>query len=191
VLDFAVAYELLVVNFFFKKKEDHLVTFKIGSLKTQIDYFLMRVDSWRFCKDCKMIPSEYLGTQHRLLVLDVEFKCSKWKKRRVGDARVKRWTLTKENTMLLSERIIKKGAWMWVEDADTMWKAMADCIRRSAKEVLGTSRRGDYKMKGVWWWKEEVKEKIREKKEAYADFMNSGRMEREILVELDIRQQRR
>ena len=74
VLDFAVAYELLVVNSCFKKKEDHLVTFKSVSLKTQIDFFLMRADSWRSCKDCKVIPSEYLGTQHRLLVLDVEFK---------------------------------------------------------------------------------------------------------------------
>jgi len=77
VLDFTVAYELLVVNSFFKKKEDHLVTFKSGSSKTQIDYFPMRTDSRRFCKDCKVIPSEYLGTQHRLLVLDMEFKCSK------------------------------------------------------------------------------------------------------------------
>jgi len=42
VLDFAVAYELLVVNSYFKKKEDHLVTFKSGSLETQIDYFLIR-----------------------------------------------------------------------------------------------------------------------------------------------------
>jgi len=50
---------------------------------------------------------------------------------------------------------------------------MADCIRRSAKEVLGASRRGGNRMKGVWWWNEEVKEKVREKKEAYADFVNS------------------
>ena len=89
MLDFAVAYELSVVNSFFKKKEDHLVTFKSGSVKTQIDYFLTRVESRKFCKDCKMIPSEHLGTQHRLLVLDVEFKGSKWKKRRVGDPKVK------------------------------------------------------------------------------------------------------
>jgi len=34
-----------------------------------------------------VIPSEYLGTQHRL-VLEVELKCSKWKKRSVGDPRV-------------------------------------------------------------------------------------------------------
>jgi len=45
VLDFAIAYDLLVVNFLFKKKEDHLVTFKSGSFMTQIDYFLTRTDS--------------------------------------------------------------------------------------------------------------------------------------------------
>ena len=61
VLDFAVAYEFLVVNSYLKKKEDHLVTFKSGSFKTQIDYFLMRADSRRYCKDYKVILSEYLG----------------------------------------------------------------------------------------------------------------------------------
>ena len=77
VLDFAVAYDLLVANSFFKKKEDHLVTFRSSPIKNQIDYFLIRADSRRLYKDCKMIPNEYLGTQHRLLVLDVELKCSK------------------------------------------------------------------------------------------------------------------
>jgi len=67
-----------------------------------------------------VIPSEYIGSQHRLLVLDVELKCSKWKKRRVGDPRVKWWTLTKENAMLFSERITKEGAWRQVGDVNTM-----------------------------------------------------------------------
>ena len=67
-----------------------------------------------------MIPSEYLGTQHRLLVLDVEIKYPEWKKRRVGDPRVKWWTLTKENVLLLAERITEEGACRRVEDADTV-----------------------------------------------------------------------
>jgi len=76
IMDFAVAYDLLVVNSYFKK-ENHLVTFKSSSIKIQIDYFYIREDNRRLCKDCMVIRSEYLGTQHRLLVLDVEFKCSK------------------------------------------------------------------------------------------------------------------
>jgi len=84
VLDFTVAYELLVVNSYFKKKEDHLVNFKSDSFKTQIDYFLMRADSRRSYKDCKMIPSEYLGTQHRLLVLDVSSSVQRGKRGESG-----------------------------------------------------------------------------------------------------------
>ena len=29
-------------------------------------------------------------------------------------------------------------------------------------------------MKGAWWWNEEVKEKVKEKKEGYAAFISSG-----------------
>jgi len=55
-----------------------------------------------------------------------------------------------------------------------MWEPMVVCIQRSAKEILGTSRRGGSRMKGPWWWNEEVKEKVKEKKEAYIAFVNSG-----------------
>ena len=51
----------------------------------------------RLCKDCKGIPSEYLEAQHRLLVIDVEIKSLKGKKRSVRDPKVTWWNLTKEN----------------------------------------------------------------------------------------------
>ena len=74
LLNFAVAYELVIVNSFFKKKDEHLITFKNGSTRTQIDYLLMRTNDRRKCRDCKVIPSECLTTQHRLLVMDVEIR---------------------------------------------------------------------------------------------------------------------
>ena len=60
----------------------------------------------------------------------------------MGDLRVKWWNLTRENAMKLSARIIEEGAWRRVEDSDLMWEVMTDCIRKSAKEILGVSRRG-------------------------------------------------
>ena len=74
IFDFAVAYELSIVNSYFKKQEEHLVTFKSENTRTQIDYFLMRANSRKLSKDCKVIPSECLTTQHRLLVMDVEIR---------------------------------------------------------------------------------------------------------------------
>jgi len=89
MLDFEVAFDLLVANSFFKKKEDHLVTFTSSSCKTQIDYFLTRKEDRRSCKDWKVIPSEFLGTQHRLLVLDAVCKYPRRMKRRVREPRFK------------------------------------------------------------------------------------------------------
>ena len=55
-----------------------------------------------------------------MLVLDVELKCSKWKRKTAGKLRVKWWNLTTENTMKLAERNSDEGVWKKVEDADTI-----------------------------------------------------------------------
>ena len=55
-----------------------------------------------------MIPSELLGTQHRLLVLDAELKYPKRSKRRTEEPRIKWWTLTKEKAGLIAERLAEE-----------------------------------------------------------------------------------
>jgi len=70
LLDFALAFDLTIGKFLFKKREDRLVSFKSGSYKTQIDYCLIRASHRSLCRNCKVIPSECLRTQYRLLVMD-------------------------------------------------------------------------------------------------------------------------
>ena len=88
-LDFAVSYELVIVNSYFKKKDEHLITFKSGSTRTKIDYFLMRSNDRRMCRDSKVIPSECLTTQHRLLVVDVEIRKAIRSRKTIGVYRIK------------------------------------------------------------------------------------------------------
>jgi len=102
ILDFAVAYDLAIVNSYFKKKKEHLITFKSGSTRTQIDYLLMRTNDKRMCRDCKVIPSECLTTQHRSLVMDVEIRSSMRRKRTVGVYKIKWWNLIGETVTKLS-----------------------------------------------------------------------------------------
>ena len=45
ILNFAVGYELLVANSYFKRTDDHLVTFKSYITNTQIDYFFIRTNN--------------------------------------------------------------------------------------------------------------------------------------------------
>ena len=54
-----------------------------------------------------------------------------------------------------------------------MWEVMVECIRRSAKVILGISRGGGSKTKGGYWWNKEVNEKVKKRKEVYTDVMNS------------------
>ena len=151
LLDFAVAYALSIVNSYFRKRDEHLVTFKSGSARTQIDYFLMRASSRRWCRDCKVLPSEYLAMRHRLLVLVVDIRGAIRRKRKVGVFKVKWWNLKGANAFKLSEKIKSEGKWKFEGDLSRIWEEMADCIQRSAREVLRVSREGSGRMKGAWW----------------------------------------
>ncbi|XP_019245181.1 PREDICTED: craniofacial development protein 2-like [Nicotiana attenuata] len=59
LLDFAKAFELVIANSSFPKREEHLVTFQSAMAKTQIDYRLIRRCNRGMCKDCKVIPSDW------------------------------------------------------------------------------------------------------------------------------------
>ncbi|XP_019237560.1 PREDICTED: craniofacial development protein 2-like [Nicotiana attenuata] len=74
LLDIAKAFDLIVANSCFQKREDHLIMFRSMVAKTQIDYLLYRKSYRGLCIDCKVIPSEWLSTQHRLLKIDLEIK---------------------------------------------------------------------------------------------------------------------
>jgi len=169
----AMAYELSIVKSYFRKREEHLVTFKSGSARMQIDYFLMRASSRRWCRDCKVLPSECLATQHRLLVLDVEIRGEVRRKRKVGVFKVRWWNLKGEKEIKPSKKIKSEGNWKFEGDSSKMWEEMADCIRRSAREVLGVSREESGRTKGAWWWSEEVKGKVRAKQEKFKALMDS------------------
>ena len=69
-----MVYDVKIMNTFFKKREEHLITYKSGSSRSQIDLFFVRSAHKRVFKDCKMIPGESLTTQHRVLILDIQFK---------------------------------------------------------------------------------------------------------------------
>ncbi|KAI8571920.1 hypothetical protein RHMOL_Rhmol01G0158000 [Rhododendron molle] len=55
ILDFAVAFDLIVGNTLYWKCEEHLITFKSGANRSEIDYFLARGADRLTCKNCKVI----------------------------------------------------------------------------------------------------------------------------------------
>ncbi|KAG5621751.1 hypothetical protein H5410_006969 [Solanum commersonii] len=58
----------------FDEVEVHLVTFCSTVARTRIEYLLLWKGDEGLCKDCKVIPSENLTTQHKLLMMDLGIK---------------------------------------------------------------------------------------------------------------------
>jgi hypothetical protein len=74
ILNFALAYDLIVANTLFRKRVSHLVTFSSGQHCNQIDFILTRREDRHACLDCKVIPGECVIPQHKLVVADFHFR---------------------------------------------------------------------------------------------------------------------
>ena len=72
VLDFVIAYEMRIMNTFYQKRRNHLVTYNSGGQESQIDYIMLRKEYAKECTNCKVLPQEAVTTQHRVLVAELE-----------------------------------------------------------------------------------------------------------------------
>ncbi|KAM1519455.1 hypothetical protein ACFX1Z_022250 [Malus domestica] len=165
ILDFVMAYDLFLANTFFKKREEHVITYKSGSSKTQIDFLLMRKGDRITCRDCKVIPGESLANQHRLLVMDVHIKRVSKKNKTWKCPRTRWWNLKGEKQAIFKKKVITQCVWDREGEASQRWDSMASCIQKVAKEVLGESKGFASHQKESWWWNEEVQTKVKAKKE--------------------------
>ena len=86
VLDFAIAFDLMIANTFFRKRQSHLVTFSSGQYSSQIDFVLTRMDK-RTCVYYKVIPGECVVAQHKLVVADFRFLVQARRNKQVRVAR--------------------------------------------------------------------------------------------------------
>ena len=68
VVDFGKRLDLAIVNTYFKKKEEHRVTYKSGGKSTQVDYVMCRRRNLKEICDCKVILNECVAKQHRMVV---------------------------------------------------------------------------------------------------------------------------
>jgi hypothetical protein len=167
VLNFALAYDLLLANTLFRKRESHLLTFHSGQYSSQIDFILARREDRRACLDCKVIPGECVVPQHKLVVADFHFRVRTHQDKRAKIARTKLWKLRGEEAQTFKERMLREGPWEEGADVDDMWLKMATCVRKVVSEVFGVSRGGKQEVKETWWWNDEVQRATKENKECF------------------------
>ena len=105
ILDFAIAYNPVIANTFFRKRDSHLVTFSSGHRSSQIDFMLTRREDKQTCLDCKVIHGESVVPQHNILVADFRFRISTHRVKQAKIARTKWWKLKGETSEVFRERV--------------------------------------------------------------------------------------
>ncbi|XP_016493897.2 uncharacterized protein LOC107813182 [Nicotiana tabacum] len=140
LLQFTKAFELMIANSSFSKREEHLVTFQCIVVKIQIDYFLLIKYDRGLYEDCKVIPGETLATQHRLLVMDVGIIIRRKKRAACSRPRVRWGALTKDKAQKLEGRLSAIGTWKSSGDASAMWMMIANCVGGGEIGVKGLER---------------------------------------------------
>jgi hypothetical protein len=103
ILDFAIVYNLVIANTFFKKRDSHLVTFSSGHCLIQIDFVLTRREDKHICLDCKVILGESVVSQHNLVVADFRFWIRTHRDKHAKIARTKWWKLKGETSEVFRE----------------------------------------------------------------------------------------
>jgi hypothetical protein len=68
---------------------------------------------------------------------------------------------------MFKERVLKEVPGHEGGDANSMWMKMSTCIRKVASKEFGVTKGGKCETKEAWWWNENVKNAIKEKKECF------------------------
>ena len=82
VVDFGKRLDLAIVNTYFKKKDEHRVTYKSGGKSTQVDYVMCRRRNLKEMCNCKVILNEWVAKQHRMVVCKMVLMVKKKKQRK-------------------------------------------------------------------------------------------------------------
>jgi hypothetical protein len=109
ILNFALAYDLIIANTLFRKRFSHLVTFSSGQYCSQIDFIFARGEDRHACLGCKLIPEECVVAQHKLVLADFRFRVLLQCNKRVQAPRTKWWKLKEETVKTFKERVFKEG----------------------------------------------------------------------------------
>ena len=178
LLEMVEAAEITIMNTWFKKRQSHLITYKGGQNETQIDYILVRKEDKRLVMDCKVIPSEPVVAQHKLLVADLRMKRGSKRRKEERKRKIKVWELKGEKKMefknkveeTLREEYRTNGL---PETVEKEWKVMKDVLVTKATEICGKTSGKPREKRDTWWWNEEVQVALKEKKSALRQMKNN------------------
>ena len=158
-----MSFDLAIVNTFFRKREEHYITYKSGGNKAQIDFMMYRRSNLVEIKNCKVTPGDHVAPQHRLVVMDVIVRNPRGGNRNYEKIR---WTGLRKSEKLqeIKTKVLNRLT-TTEEGVQGWWENNARVLRNVAREVLGETSGKPRTEREEWWWKDEIQLVPKEKKE--------------------------
>ena len=139
ILEYAVAFDLLLGNTCFKKRDSHLIRYNSGNAATQIDFILFPRAVRKLVTDVKVIPGEEVALQHQFFVCDMKFDVPQKPKRKFTP-RLKVWKLTDAQRRNHFQEVFKLhvSASAGVPDAATedIWNNLKKAFSRQLRRCV-------------------------------------------------------
>ncbi|XP_065645283.1 uncharacterized protein LOC136075774 [Hydra vulgaris] len=134
-VDFAKRIKMAVVNTYFKKKEEHRVTYKSGGRGTQVNYILCRRRNLKEVSDCKVVPGESVAKQQRMVICRMVLEVKK-KKRVRAEPKIRWWKLKDEDCCVKFRDEVRQALGGGVLDN---WDERSNTVRDVARKILGVT----------------------------------------------------
>ena len=135
ILDCMILQDMVVLNTFFEKRRNQLITYNSGGRMSQIDFLVCRRANLKDIRDCQVVNGESKATQHQLVMLSMRgtiLKKSKTKRVR------KIWWWKLNNVGLRAEfkqKVLEN--WKQTEGVQEWWSVNSKILLKAAEEVLG------------------------------------------------------
>ena len=146
VVEIGKRMDLAIVNTYFKKKDEHRVTYKSGGKSTQVDYVMCRRRHLKEMCDCKVVLNECVAKQHRMVVCKMALMVKKKKAEKVKPKI--RWWKLKETSYQEAFRQEVTRILGGKDGLPNEWDKTAEMLRKTVKTVLRVTfgkRKGDEK----------------------------------------------
>ncbi|KAK3510502.1 hypothetical protein QTP70_009139 [Hemibagrus guttatus] len=164
VVDFAKRMDMVVVNTYFQKREEHRVTYKSRGRRTQVDYILCRRGNLKEISDCKVVVGESAARQHRMVVCRMTLMVCEMKRSKIEiEKKTKWWKMKKEECCEEFRQKLMQALGGQVMLPDD-WETTAEVIRETGRKMLGVSSGRRKEDKETWLWNEEVQDSIQRKR---------------------------
>ena len=131
ILSFAQAYNFVVPNTYFQKKDEHIITNKNGDRCSAVDYIITRREKLKNIKDCKVIPGECAITQHRILVMDYKSSLIRMARPRKRKPQIRWWKMKKQEEKHSYTHAVMQKTVSVVQNLD--WQEINHILMETAK----------------------------------------------------------